>query len=112
MLKNRIDRLREQIPSWLDRRLLLLILTLIVFSMAMAWGEPIPQAAAMQANNVEKSEMHPVQQETHVEAELLTVSPEILGNREQTNGIIMGSVVLILVIIGASAGAVYQKAHE
>lgn len=111
MLKNRIYRLREQKPSWLDRRLILLILTLIVFSMAMAWGEPIPQAAAMQANNIQKSGLFNVQPAVQAEVDQ-TYSPAMLANREQTNGVIIGSVVLILVIIGASISAVHQKAHE
>lgn len=111
MFKDLIHRLREQKPEWVNRRVSLFILTIIVFTMAMTWGEPIPQAAAMQISNIEQVPVTAIQQPAAAAVES-GLSPELLVNREQTNGIIMGSVVLAFIIIGASLSAVYQKAHE
>lgn len=109
MINNRIHRLRERTPAWVNRRVLLLFLIIVVFTMAMAWGEPIPQAAAMQMGNIQKAERVVVVPAESLETNL---SPDLMANREQTNGVISGSIVLTLIIIGASVSALYQKAHE
>ena len=111
MLKNQIHRIREMKPAWLDHRVLLFLMIVIVFTMAMTWGEPIPQAAAMQMSDIDHAapEIGP---ELNVEAEADALAPEMLANKGQTNGIIFGSLMLVLIIIGTAVSAVYQKAHE
>ncbi len=108
MINNQILRLKKRTPAWLDRRLMLLFLIVVVFTMAMAWGEPIPQAATMQKGDFQKAEA------LVVPAEPLetTLSSNMLANREQTNGVIFGSIVLTLIVLGASVSALVQKAQE
>jgi len=108
-MRNQIHRLSERTPAWVDRRLLLFFLIIVVFTMAMAWGEPIPQAAAMQMGNFQKAEriVEPVAEPSET-----TLSSNLQVNLEQTNGVISGSIVLCLIIIGASVSAFYQNAQE
>ncbi len=93
MLKTRIQFLSVQPPAWVDRRVVLLLLILVVFTMAMAWGEPVPQTAARQSGNVGTSPA--------VDDPAAAFSSELTANREQTNGVLIGSIVLMVIIVGA-----------
>lgn len=97
-------------------------LTLAAFIAIMTLSEPLPfshhaQAAPAAASNIAwKGESIPVTNVTEAETQTLEITqeptpsqtplpPELVANREQTNGVILGTVFLVMiVVIGTLSG--------
>ena len=99
-LKQIIKTFYKNKPNWLNRQIVLLITTLLVFIIAMVLSEPLPHAAAMQINRQEpKQELVPIPN-TAENLELEDFSEDFQYNSQQTNGVIFGGVVLLSIILG------------
>jgi glucose uptake protein GlcU len=112
MVKKKLIEFIESKPEWLNSRLMLLISTVLIFTMALTWGEPVPQAAAM--NFKRTGVMHtPLQNTTSDDQLLVSQQPlDLPTSWMQTNGILLGCVVLVLIIIGVSIHALRQDLDE
>lgn len=112
MVKKKFREFIESKPEWLNSRLMLLLSTVLIFTMALTWGEPVPQAAAM--NFKRAGVMHAPLQNTAPEDQLLVnLQPlDVPTSWMQTNGILLGCVVLVLIIIGVSIHALRQDLDE
>ncbi len=98
---------------WLKRQnphLLGLVFVLAAFWAAMAFSEPVsPRQVSTPLPTVELT----IQPAQAVTGEVLTGKPtptpipeELLANREQTFGIVLGAVFLVLIVIGGTVGGI------
>lgn len=104
--------------KWLNGPIVWLLIVMIAFSSAMAMGEPAllqqvvtPQPSETAANSPARS-VTPEGQTTPVPGEpaITPLPDELIANREQTFGIILGTIMLVMiVIIGTLSGIAAQR---
>lgn len=104
-MKKQLQRILQNKPQWLNRRVLLLGVTLLVFVMAMAWGEPIPQGAAMFMGNQHDAQILVTSVDAPTFNNPENTDADLIANKNQTDGVILGSAVLIMIIIGGTISA-------
>lgn len=82
-----------KLPEWLDRRTLILLIIATVFLMALTWSEPLQQPKTSKSGLAAGATLSPSPENTS------SLPPEWENNSEQTNGILFGGVVLVLIIV-------------
>ncbi len=92
-------------PYWLDRRTLILLIIALVFLGALSLAEPLPRADKYSYAN-----LTPTPSAEALEAGMPTQLPqEYLENAHQTNGILLGGVILVLIVVVGTLSALRQK---
>jgi len=98
-------------PAWLSWQLFLVILVILIFVVVMIWSEPLANLIARPTLTTGMMKFTPT-----VEPGTPTPIPaELLESDTQTNGIILGAIILVLIIvIGSCFQNVLssQKAHS
>ncbi|WP_299024035.1 hypothetical protein [uncultured Thermanaerothrix sp.] len=90
----------------------LLILAFLIG--AQAWKAPTPPAAASpQALTPTLVDTPtPVVMQNESEPLVTPLPPEFLENTTQTNGIILGSAILVLIVIGGTLSVILRRRHD
>ncbi|MCC6148249.1 MAG: hypothetical protein IT308_11870 [Anaerolineaceae bacterium] len=85
-------------PAWLDRRSLILLIIAAIFLLTLAWSEPLPKPSqpGKRAASLTPS----------INAQETSDMPEEWkDNAEQTNGILLGGIILVsIIVIGSFSG--------
>ena len=93
-----------KLPEWMDRRTRVLLLVAGIFLFTLAFSEPLQQPP-MKHLNAQASIATPSPESTS------SMPPEWEKNSEQTNGILLGGVVLVMIIIIGSYSVMKRKPH-
>lgn len=92
-------------PYWLNRRTLILLIIALVFLGALSLAEPLPRADKYSYAN-----LTPTPSAEALQAGMPTPLPqEYLENANQTNGILLGGVILVLIVVLGTLSALRQK---
>ena len=103
-----IDLIKKRIPVWFSAPVLALVLVIAVFATMIAWREPLPGITP--ATPTVEGEIHDATATPEFELKEPTPIPqEWQDNIEQTNGIIMGSVILVLIVVGGTLSAIRRR---
>jgi|YNPNPStandDraft_1061719.scaffolds.fasta_scaffold00037_45 hypothetical protein len=93
-------------PFWLNRRTLILLIIALLFLGALSLAEPLPRADKYSYAN-----LTPTPSAEFLEAGLPTLLPqEYLENAEQTNGILLGGTILVLIVVLGTLSALRRQA--
>ncbi len=102
------DWIKRRKPAWLNAPILALLLVMTVFATMIAWREPLPEISL--ATPTPQAEIFEPSPTPEFELQEPTPIPlEWEDNIEQTNGIIMGSVILVLIVVGGTLSAIRRK---
>lgn len=121
-LTSMITRVREKVHP----AILILVVMLIVFGFIFAFSEPLPYQAAPAQETIAPTRVEliissstpsaaatdaptPTPQFTPTQTSL---PPEYLENREQSIGIIAGTVMLVILVIGGTLGGALARRRE
>lgn len=109
-------------PNWLEYRLLLLMFVLAVLVVAVSISEPVPQfadpdlASASLSASLQVQTPSPGLTATPGQNGMVTLVPtatsvpaEWFTNREMANGIVLGAVALVLIIVGGTLSVIRRK---
>lgn len=123
------DRLRSifsNLPDWVDHKSMGLVLLVLIMLVAMSWSEPLPG----QKNNAAKMALMQVSATLRVQptgtpeprpsvevppdATPTPIPPtpipeEWATNRDMGTGIVLGAVMLVLIIVGGTLGAIRRR---
>lgn len=114
---------KNWLPRWLEYRMLLLVVLVVVLVIAMSISEPVPQMEGFIPTTPRLSASTAA---TATPAANLTASPEQPGavqatrtatpvpaewytNRDMANGIVLGAVALVLIIVGGTLSVIRKK---
>ncbi|MDZ4159880.1 MAG: hypothetical protein U1B80_08825 [Anaerolineaceae bacterium] len=103
-----IERLTKRIPLWLSVPLVALLVVVLIFTTLIAWRVPLQrvnQAALPGGEAV--LETTATSEAGEVDATPIPIEWE--NNIEQTNGIIMGAVLLVMIVVGGTLGAIRRR---
>lgn len=112
---NRLRKIISKLPGWVDEKSMGLVLLVLIMLVAMSWSEPLPgqRSTAAKLSMAQVSATPSVQPTVDVSPDasptpiLPTPIPEEWRtNREMGTGIVMGAVVLVLIIVGGTLGAI------
>ncbi|NPV75588.1 MAG: hypothetical protein HPY59_04355 [Anaerolineae bacterium] len=92
-----------QWPEWLDRRTLILLIIATIFLMTLTWSEPLQQPNQPESSLAAGATLSPSPENTS------SLPPEWEHNSEQTNGILLGGVILVLIIVIGSYSVMRRK---
>ncbi len=123
---NRLRNMLSRLPGWVDEKSMGLVLLVLIMLVAMSWSEPLPgqQRGAGKMSLAQVSATPRVQPtdtpapqpsiEVPPDASPTPIPPtpipeEWLTNREMGTGIVMGAVVLVLIIVGGTLGAIRRR---
>ncbi len=122
-MKLKIDREKLpkiRLPRWLEFRILLALLLLGLLVAAMSISEPVPQMGGAAAASARFSSLSlkaeataaPVQTGTVDSTRPATPVPaEWYTNRSMANGIVLGAVALVLIIVGGTLSVIRKKTN-
>ena len=108
----------RQFPDWINPKVLILLILLALFSVAMVWSEPLPKPNRV--SNLARVAI-PLgvtpQAETDTPAvDGQTVTPtttpiplEWANNREMANGIVLGAIALVMIIVGGTLISIRRR---
>jgi hypothetical protein len=97
------------LPAWINKKILIPLLIIViaaVFLSIFAWSEQAPQLANFageQGSRLADTEF------VLADIENTPIPDEILENREQTNGIVLASIILVLIVVGGTLGVITQR---
>lgn len=97
-LKKYIDRIREKLPKWASFQNLIFIVVFLAFILIIVWSESLSLFFA--ANRT--AELVPVLTPTILPGTPTPLPEELIRSGEQTNGVILGAIIIILAIITGS----------
>ncbi len=113
MMKRFLAALQHQTQQkhwahWVNLRTILLAAVLLVFLTGMSICEPIPETVyAKNLLQIKIQQNTPVPAQTSIPED--TIPPELVTNYEQTNGILIGGVVLVLIIISSTVSFITRE---
>lgn len=90
-------------PEWLDRRTLILLIIATIFLITLSWSEPLQQPRQQKSSLTASATLSPSLEDTP------NLPPEWEHNSEQTNGILFGGVILVLIIVIGSYSIMRRK---
>ena len=109
----------RQFPDWINPKVLILMILLALFSVAMVWSEPLPKpnrvsnlarAAIPLAITPEAEPGTPEVDGQTVTTRTPTPIPlEWANNREMANGIVLGAVALVVIIVGGTLISIRRR---
>ncbi|MEA4906507.1 MAG: hypothetical protein VB089_02740 [Anaerolineaceae bacterium] len=106
-----MDRLirwfKTSTPAWFDRRVACLLLVLLFMTLAWNGGPAMPQQAVL-LNRQATATLEP-EVVASEDSQKTPYPQEWLDNREQTNGIVFGGVMLVLIIVGGTLHAIRKR---
>lgn len=92
-------------PSWLNRRTLVLLIIALLFLGALSLAEPLPRADKYSYAN-----LTPTPFPEALESGAPTPLPqEYLENADQTNGILLGGTILVLIVVFGTLSALRRQ---
>ncbi len=103
----------ENVPGWLDPKLVILLVLVALFLVAMAWSEPSANAhkiSSLAKLDIPMQITPPAQEPQATPEKTSTPLPlEWQTNREMANGLVLGSIILVLIIVGGTLFAIRRK---
>ena len=95
----KIERLKDKTPHWLNIQNLIFFIVILAFIVIVIWSEPLSYLFG---------EQQPLNENGIPTSEILPGTPtplpeEWLSSAEQTNGIILGAVIIFLTIVAGTA---------
>jgi hypothetical protein len=101
-----------RLPEWVDLKVVAILLLIGIFLTAMSWSNPMPeprQGAGMAvAETVGPATGQPTAQPGATRSPT-PIPQEWVTNREMASGIVLGAVVLVLIIVGGTLGAIRRR---
>lgn len=94
-----------RLPDWMDRRTLVLLIIATIFLMTLVFSEPLQQPLSRYGGVATATLITPGAESTS------SMPPEWEENSEQTNGILLGGVILVLIIVVGSYSVMRRKPH-
>jgi hypothetical protein len=91
-------------PDWLDWKILILIILILAGVVWLTTREPGVDQDMETQIRIDATSGQPIILDTPT-----PIPPELLANREQTIGIVLGGVVLVLIIVGGTASAITRN---
>lgn len=95
-----------RIPEWIDRRTAVLLLIATIFLLTLVFTEPL-QKTQPQDTGAATGVIITLDAESTSE-----IPPEWENNSEQTNGILLGGVILVFIIIIGAFSGMRRKNHS
>jgi hypothetical protein len=96
-------------PGWLNPPLLAVLVILFLFSSMMAWTLPPSEQRQQEASPTVEATAIPEEVVIDSEPTRTPIPQEWVENVEQTNGVVFGGVILVLIIVGGTLHAIQQK---
>jgi hypothetical protein len=94
-LKKTINRIREILPAWVNFQNLIFLLVFLAFVSIIIWSESLSQVLSSNGPaNAAQTPTNPLLQGTPTPP----VPEELLRTEDQTNGVILGAIIIILTI--------------
>ena len=109
---HRIQVYYQKKPDWINRQLLMVLLVSLLFSMAMI---KVDMAPGLEPKRIEKINSTNVQQENESAANSIIQSKDdksIENRNRQTDGILFGSSMLVLIIMGGVMMNIRSDNHK
>ncbi len=94
-----------RLPEWMDRRTLILLIIATIFLITLAFSEPLQQPRSRYSSAITSTAIASDTESTS------GMPPEWENNSEQTDGILLGGVILVLIIVIGSYGVMRRKPH-
>lgn len=102
------DWMKKRKPAWFSSPTLALLLVVIIFATMIAWREPL-SGLSLAAPTLEEEIFETTASPEFELKEPTPIPQEWEDNFEQTNGIIMGSVILVLIVVGGTLSAIRRR---
>jgi hypothetical protein len=102
------ENLRKKLPRWINLQNLVFIAVIVAFFIIVIWSEAI-------SHYVEAFRLRDVQiipTPTILPGTPTPLPAEWLASAEQTNGIVFGAVIILLLIIAGTIGIVLRDRHQ
>jgi hypothetical protein len=93
-----IDRIREKLPNWVSFQNLIFIVVFLAFILIVVWSESL--SLFFSADRT--AELVPVLTPTILPGTPTSLPEELIRSGEQTNGVILGAIIIILAIVTGS----------
>jgi hypothetical protein len=99
MMKKSYQKKSIRKPGWMNRRLLLLLITLLVLTLSIGWGESFDKISAYQKTSDAPKSEYSAFIEVHKNFQNGEIGLGEFKTFDQTNRVIIGGVMVILIII-------------
>jgi hypothetical protein len=103
-LQSLLDKFRKKLPSWVNLQNLVFTSVILAFIIIIIWSEDISHFfEAIRLSDVQATATPSILPGTPT-----PLSPEWLASAQQTNGIIVGAVIIVLLIIAGTVGIILR----
>lgn len=97
----------QNVPAWLDLRIIAIVVLLAIFGLSMYYSEPLQ---GIQKTATATALTTPAPPGGTPGVKIPTPLPaEWVNNYKMANGIILGAVILVLIVIGGTLGAIARR---
>ena len=94
-------------PLWIKNwRKYIVVVCILISFVLLAYQEPMPPSEGSRQEITETPSSEVLFRLPDVRT---PVPPEMLANSEQTNGLIIGGVILVLIVVGGTLGVIRRK---
>lgn len=108
-LPAKLSQLR--LPDWLDFKVVVILVLMFLFFLAMAWSEPQPQPHRVSglAQLDIPMQITPDGASPQTARTGTPIPIEWVTNRKMADGIVLGAVLLVLIIVGGTLSAIRRR---
>lgn len=100
---------RAQLPEWLNLKVVAILVLLGLFMVAMSWTTPSSSQAHKAGGIVLVQATQPAPNAASATRTATPIPAEWAANREMANGIVLGAIALVLIIVGGTLAAIRRK---
>jgi len=95
-----IDRVRDKLPEWVNFQNLIFFIVILAFIIIVLWSEPLSYLFEGELS----ADMVLTVTPTIMPGTPTTLPEEWVRSAEQTNGVILGAIIIILAVVAGTAG--------